>query len=176
MSNLKKILISAFIIFNFLIMARVHLPMNSKFFSALYRPVDPFLSFFSLYQTWTMFSPNPARTNSFITAEVLFDDNSKDTYVFPRASEMSIFEKYVNGERYRVITDAIRRDNNKFLWKDSAKFALRKLRSTNLHKIPLRVDLVRHWDIIPDMKTSFRPHLKPVKKYSSYKFYTHEVL
>ena len=176
MPNFKKILTSIFIVLNFLIMLRIHLPMNTKFFSSLYRPVDSFLSFFSLYQSWTMFSPNPARTNSFVTAKVLFDDNSIDTYVFPRASEMSISEKYVKGERYRVITDAIRRDENKFLWKDTAKFALRKLKKNNFNKIPVRVDLIRHWDIIPDMRSNFRPHLQPIKKYSSFKFYSYEVL
>lgn len=176
MFNLKKIMISIFILLNFLVMLRIHLPTNTKFFSSLYGPIDSYLSFFSFYQSWTMFSPNPARTNSFITAEVLFDDNTKDSYVFPRASEVSIVEKYVNGERYRVITDAIRRDKNKFLWQDAAKFALRKLKKNNFHKIPVRVDLVRHWDIIPDMRTNFRNHLQPVKKYSSFKFYTYEVL
>lgn len=176
MTKTKKGLISGFIVFNLLAMIRIHLPLDTKFFQALYRPIDSYLAFFSLYQSWTMFSPNPSRTNAFITAEVHFNDKSKETYVFPRASEMNLFEKYVNGERYRVLSEAIRNDDNSFLWKDSAKFALRKLRTSSYNKIPLKVELIRHWDVIPDMQASFRPHLARKAHYQSYKFYTYEVL
>lgn len=123
-----------------------------------------------------MFSPNPSRTNAYITAEVTFNDKSKDTYSFPKSSEMSVFEKYVSGERFRVIEEAIRNDENKFLWRDSAKFALRKLRENNYNKIPIKVDLVRHWEEIPDMKVEFRKHLTKTKNYQSQKFFTYEVL
>ena len=123
-----------------------------------------------------MFAPNPSRLNVHLTAEVEFDDGSRDTYYFPDSSKMGLGEKYTNGERYRVITEAIRRDANSLLWKDSSKFALRKLKDTNFHKIPLRVHLYRHWYEIPDMRREFRPHLSKAPKYSTYKFYTHEVM
>ena len=176
MTKTKKVLVSAFILFNFLTMIRVHLPLDTIFFQTLYRPIDSYLSFFSLYQSWTMFSPNPSRTNAFITAEIYFADKSKETYVFPKASEMNLYEKYVNGERFRVLSEKIRNDENSYLWKDSAKFALRKIRSTSFNKIPLKVELIRHWDIIPDMQENFRAHLSQKTNYQSYKFYTYEVL
>jgi hypothetical protein len=176
MSRTKKILISAFIVFNFLTMIRVHMPLQREFVSALYKPIDSYLSFFSLYQTWSMFSPNPARTNVHLTAEVEFDDGSTDTYNFPDASNMSLAEKYTSGERYRVVTEAIRKDANRFLWADASKFALRKLKDSNFNKIPMKVHLYRHWNIIPDMDKQFIPHLTKTKSYSKYKFYTHEVL
>lgn len=176
MSRTKKFLISAFIVFNFLTMIRVHMPLQKEFVTALYRPIDSYLSFFSLYQNWTMFSPNPARTNVHLTAEVEFDDGTTDTYVYPDSAKMSLAEKYTSGERYRVISEAIRKDVNSFLWPDAAKFALRKLKDTNFQKIPMKVHLYRHWNIIPDMDKQFIPHLTKVKTYSKYKFYTHEVL
>lgn len=175
MSRAKKILITSFILFNFLAMIRVHLSFDNNSVRDLYKPIDPYLSFFSLYQSWNMFSPDPARTQAYISAEVEFDDGSKDTYVFPRASEMGIIQKYVNGERYRVITENIRNDNNSFMWHDTAKFALRKLKEKNFHKVPMRVDLVRHWDEIPDAAQKFIPHLSKATSYKSYKFFTHEV-
>lgn len=175
MSGAKKILITGFILFNILGMMRVHLPFDNGLVRSLYRPVDPYLSFFSIYQSWNMFAPDPSRSQAYISAEVEFDDGSKDTYVFPRASEMGLIQKYVNGERYRVITDNIRNDNNGFMWQDTAKFALRKLRDRNFHKVPMRVDLVRHWDDIPDVTKEFRPHLSKVQTYKKYKFFTHEV-
>lgn len=176
MTKAKKILITGFIIFNILAMIRVHLPINSSFFQALYRPVDTYLSFFSLYQSWTMFSPEPSRTNAYLTAEVFFDDKSKETFVFPRSSEMSLFQKYVNGERFRVLSEAIRRDENSFLWRDAAKFALRKVGKTQFHKIPIKVELIRHWNTIPEMEKKFQKHKEHISEYQSHKFYTYEVL
>lgn len=175
MSKVSKILISSFIVFNFLIMMRVHLPLQSPFISSLYRPIDKYLSFFTLFQTWEMYAPNPSRLNAYLTAQVEFDDKSKDLYEFPRVDKMSIFEKYVYGERMRVITEAIRRDENSFLWKDAAKFAMRKVRDRNLSKIPIRIHLFRHWSITPDMKADFRPHLTKTTNYQKYKFFTYEV-
>jgi hypothetical protein len=176
MTRSKKILISCFIFLNLMVMIRIHLPMNKSFFQTLYKPLDPFLNFLSLYQSWTMFSPNPSRTNSYVTAEVLFDDGSKDTYSLPRNTDLSFADKYIFGERFRVISEAIRRDDGQFMWKDTAKFAMRQLREKNFNKIPLKVDLIRHWYITPDINQRFIPHLTRSKNYESYKFFTHEVL
>lgn len=176
MSRTKKILISGFILFNFLTMIRVHLPLEKEFFSSFYRPIDSYLSFFSIYQSWTMFSPNPSKTNAHLSAEIEFDDGSTDKYFYPDASKMNLLEKYIHGERFRVITEVIRRDENSFMWPDVAKFAMRKLKDHNFHKIPLKVHLYRHWDITPDMNKEFRPHLSKVKSYEKYKFFTYEVL
>lgn len=177
MSCAKKILISGFILFNFMAMLRVHIPMESRFFSFIYRPVDAYLSFFSIYQDWMMFAKNPSRINVYMTADVEFDDGTKDTYVFPRPTHMRLIDKYVSGERYRkILSEAIRRDDHRYMWPDTAKFALRKLREKNFHKVPLKVHLIRHWNETPDVKKAFIPHLSRSEKYESFKFYTHEVL
>jgi hypothetical protein len=157
-------------------MLRIHLPMNSRIISSLYKKIDPYLSFFTLYQSWNMYSPNPSRTNVYLTAKVEFDDGSKDIYEFPRVDRMNIIEKYAYGERMRVMTESIRVDKNQFLWRDASKFALRKLRENNYTKIPIRVDLYRHWNTSPHPKQTFRPHLSKAKNYEKYKFYTYEVL
>jgi hypothetical protein len=177
MSLPRKLFITLFIVFNFLIMFRVHLPLDSKYFSTLYRPIDSYLSFFSIYQDWFMFAPNPSKLNLYITAEVEFDDGSKDIYEFERNSMGSLSQKYISGERYRKFTsESLRKDKNSYLWKDAAKFALRKLKNKSFSKIPLKVHLTRHWDEIPNMEKEFRPHLSKSTNYQSFKFYTYEVL
>lgn len=176
MSKVSKIFISAFLLFNFLIMVRVHLPLNSKVFSTIYRPIDKYLSFFTLNQTWNMYSPNPSKTNVYLTARVEFDDGSFDAYEFPRVDRMTLLEKYTGGERFRVMTESIRVDKNKFLWKDASKFSLRKLREEHYAKIPLKVELYRHWNMTPPPGKTFRPHLSKSKNFESFKFYTYEVL
>lgn len=176
MNHFSKVLISLFIVFNFFIMCRIHMPLNSRIFKSFYKPIDEYLSFFTLFQSWNMYSPNPLRTNAFLTAEVEFDDGTVDVYEFPRADRMDISEKYTHGERLRVMMESIRVDKNKFLWKDAAKFALRKLKKDNFYKIPLKVHLYRHWSNVPDPQIDFRPHHFVTQNHNSYKFYTYEVL
>lgn len=177
MSKTKKLIISGFILFNFLTMIRVHVPLEHKFFSNAYKPIDAYLSFFSIYQDWLMFAPNPTRLNLYITADIEFEDGSKDTYFFPRPAQMNLFEKYVNGERYRkIVTEGIRNDSHKWMWPDTAKFALRKMRNKHYNKIPLKVHLSRHWSDTPDLNSEFRPHRAEIKDFKSFRFYTYEVI
>ena len=170
-------LISSFILLNVMGMIRTHLPLDEKFFRTIYKPIDSYLSFFSIYQDWVMFSPNPAKLDSYITAEVEFTDGSKEIYSLPRNSELSWVQRYMFGEKYRKIMDeAIRRNDHQYMWKDTAKFALRKLKDTHFHKIPLRVNLTRHWNITPEMNDQFIPHLQKKQHFEEFKFYTYEVI
>ncbi len=177
MSLVKKIFISGFIVFNFMIMARVHLPLDSKFFSTIYGPVDSYTRFFSSFQDWLMFAPNPSRTNYQISAEVEFVDGSRDTWFFPRAAELGIVGKYLYGERYRkFVSEGVRKDENSFMWKDTARFALRKIGEDNFDKIPKKVHLYRHWEDVPLLSQGMRTHGKRPDKLSKFRFFTHEVM
>ncbi len=177
MSRISKIFISVFIVFNFMCMARVHFPMDTKFFTTVYKPVDHYLRFFSIFQDWLMFAPNPNRTNVEISATIEFEDGTKDVYRFPRSYELGIIGKYMYGEKYRKFTsEGLSRDSNRFMWKDSAMFALRKMGESHYDKMPKTVHLYRHWEDIPLLSESFRTHGTGPETMQSYKFYTHEVL
>lgn len=177
MKRISKIFISAFLLINFLAKVRVHLPLDRTFFKTLYRPVDAYLSFFSIYQDWLMFAPNPTRMNASLSAEILFEDGSSDIYRFPRSAEMGIVDKYTHGEKYRkIITEAIRNDSHSWMWKDTAKFALRKMKEKSFSKIPLKVHLYRHWAETPPMTKKFIPHGESIPGEKKYKFYTYEVI
>ena len=153
------------------------MPLNEKFFSKVYRPVDTYLSFFSLYQDWMMFAPNPGKTNILLSASVEFDDGSKENYDFPNPQNMDMFEKYSSGEKFRkIISEGIRKDSNRFMWQDTAKFVLRKMKSEHFNKIPIKVELIRLWDDIPLMSKSFRNHRVVSNDYKRHAFYTYEVL
>lgn len=177
MSKLRKCLISCFIVLSLLSMLRVHLPLDTKFFSSVYRPIDSYLSFFSIYQDWMMFAPDPGRVNSNIDAQVEFDDGTTETYSFPRAAEMSLLDKYMRGEKFRkIISEGIRKDSHNFLWRDTAKYVLRELKEKNFNKIPLKVHLIRLWDDIPDYDKKFRLHSEVPKNFQQFRFYTYEVI
>lgn len=177
MGPISKIFISAFIIINFLSMLRVHLPLENKLFASIYRPVDRYLSFFSIYQDWLMFAPNPSRTNLFVTAIVEFSDGSTDTFGFDYHNDLPLMEKYTNGERYRkFLSEGVSKESNKWMWPDIAKFSLRKVSTRNIGKRPVRVRLSRHWDEIPPLRQEFRPHGEELSRYKKFSFYTYEVI
>lgn len=177
MYSFKKCLISAFIVLNILGMARMHLPMESKYISTLYAPIDNYLSFFSISQDWMMFAPDPSKEDHFITAKIEFEDGPSTAYEFEYRPEPNILHTYLRGERFRKITtEAIRKNENEFMWRDMAKFALRKVRDRNFSKLPAKVYLFRHWATTPDMQSSFVPHNYLKTNYSSHHFYTYEVM
>jgi hypothetical protein len=124
-----------------------------------------------------MFAPNPSRTNYELTGEVEFTDGTKEIYQFPKTSHLNLAEKYVYGERYRkLISEGIRKDDNRFMWTDTAKFVLRKVGEDHFNKIPKRVHLVRHWEDVPLLSQGFRKHGTHPDQMQSYRFFTHEVL
>jgi hypothetical protein len=177
MNKIKKIFISAFILLNLLAMVRVHLPLNGPFFSLIYRPVDSYLSFFSIYQDWMMFAPNPSKMNVKLSAHIEFEDGSIETYDFPDPSQMTFLEKYSGGEKFRkIISEAIRKDSHKFMWKDVAKHALRKIGQRSFGKLPSKVTLFRHWDEVPSIHSEFRPQASTSQDFQKFAFYTYEVI
>jgi hypothetical protein len=153
------------------------MPLDYSFFKAVYRPVDSYLSFFSLYQDWMMFAPNPGKTNVNLRAEIEFLDGSKATYHFPDSATMSFSEKYQNGEKFRkIISESICRQTHSFLWKDSARFALGEIRLQHQQKIPFKVDLIRAWEEIPSFSKNFRTHHQSSIKLNQEKIYSYEVI
>lgn len=177
MGYFRKTLISAFIVMNLMAMMRIHFPLDKKFYQFFYKPVDVYLTYFSIYQDWMMFAPDPMKTNFYVTAEVEFEDGTKDTFNFPRGTQMSLYQKYVNGEKWRKIaSEGFGLDKNSFMWKDVAKFALRKLRNNNYAKIPVKVYLKRHWNTIPNINKRLIPHSTITTNYQTYTFFTYEVI
>ena len=153
------------------------MPLKNTFVSKIYQPIDSYLSFFSNFQSWRMFAPEPSRLNLYLTAEVEFIDGTKDTYDFPRVRDMGLIDKIVTGERYdKIMTSSLYREDHDFLWDDTAKFVLRKLKGKSFHKIPVKVHLVKHWNLTPRLEKKFLPHLSSNSTYESFKFYTYEVL
>lgn len=158
-------------------MVRVHLPLNTPYIKALYSPVDSYLSFFSIYQDWMMFSPNPTRMDSYLSAEVSFTDGTKSTYQFPRTTDLNIVQKHMYGEKFRkLISESIRRNKNSFMWHDTARFAIRQTMINNeFEKMPLKVKLFRHWAEVKNVNKEFLPHSMKLADYKSYNFYSYGV-
>lgn len=161
MSNLKKISISFFIVVSFLWMSGITLPL-----------VHEALSLFALNER-VSFTGHPMKENLYLTAEVEFEDGTSDTLIFPRPSKLSLAEKYFYGEKFRLLQETLANKGNEDLWVDTAKYTLRKLKSSNFHKIPLRVHLFKNFKAIPHPEGSLA--LSNSTKYIKAKLFTYEV-
>ena len=178
MNLVKKSLITLFIVFNFLTMARIHLPLETPYFKLLYTPVDKYLSFFSIFQDWMMFSPNPSRIDTYLSATIQFEDGTKTNYEFPKTHRYEFIKNHSFGEKFRkLVSESIRKDDRAYMWEDTAKFALNQIvREQDFTKMPAKVSLYRHWDEVPDVYSQFRPQSAQASDYQKYNFYSYEVL
>lgn len=173
----KKIFINTFIIMNLMMMLRAQLDSSAPLINFIYTPVTFVQNYLSMWRGWSMFAPNPLRSNTYIDAVVEFKDRTKITWEFPRSSQENLIERYLWGERYRkYAVDGLRLDKNSHLWPDAARFVLKKIAKDHFRKLPNRVTLRRNWTNIEDWKDKFIPHKTQTKQQlKRFEFYTYEV-
>lgn len=175
MAKFKKLLVSLFIVMNFMMMIRAQLKDNSPVISFIYTPVTYIQNALSMWRGWSMFAPNPLRINGFLDAKIVYTDGSEMIWTFPRPQEGSLVQRYMYGERYRKYTmDGLRLDSKKFLWKDGARFVLRKTAKLHNGKRPEKVILRRRFKTIKNWNKKFVKHNMEIPKneYNTYEFYT----
>lgn len=159
-----------------MIFVRTHLDPKSSFVKKAYIPLNPIQSFFSQYQSWQMFAPNPSRINAFVSAEVVFDNNESEDYQFYRPGRDELLKRYLFGERFRkFFSEGVRLDKNSRLWPDIALFIKNDLEEKNKDKKVKKIILKRHWNTIPNWQEMFIPFTEPVPlAYENFSFYTKE--
>lgn len=159
-----------------MMMFRAQIDNKSVLFTFIYTPVTHIQNYFSMWRGWSMFAPNPLRSNNFVDAVVKFQDGSNIIYNFQ--DDDGLLQRYFFGERYRkYMTDALRLENKNFLWEDGAKFVLRKIAPIHFRKKPKTVTLRRRWQKIKDWNVEFIPHRTKLdkQKFYKYEYYTYKV-
>jgi hypothetical protein len=76
---------------------------NTKYLRS-WPPLGVYLFETGTWQYWDMFSPNPADTDVWMDAEVIYRDGSSKFYQYPRMYKLSLPHKYAQ-ERYRKFTE-----------------------------------------------------------------------
>lgn len=176
MKRVTRFLSNCFILLVFMMMLKPQLPLNTKFFSMIYRPINLIEGSIGTNQTWQMFSPNPAKLDSYVIGEVTYEDGSTASYDFNKPLGQNILEKYLFGEKYRkYVGEHLRTDQKVFMWEDGAMFAVRKLAAQNEGKKPVKVTLTRFWHETPDWRQHFLKHSQLKSAYNSYLYYTKEL-
>lgn len=178
MKRLKVIVISIFIIINFMMMIRAQIDDSAPITNFIYRPITFVQNYLSMWRGWNMFAPNPLRSNYYVDAKVSFADGSHYIWNFPNSSNISSFQKYLYAERFRKYSvDGLRLNSNSHLWPDAAKYVLRQMAKSHFRKVPLKVTLRRRWKDIPNWNDRFIKHKELSNvPFNTYEFYTHEVL
>lgn len=112
-----------------------------------FKPLSSYLFVSGFWQYWDMFAPNPASTDIWIDAEIVYRDGAKKHYQYPRMFLLSIPEKYPN-ERFRKFYERVNDPNYSYLW---PSFAMRiAYLNDNPANPPATVRLTRHWmDVAP---------------------------
>ena len=158
-------------------MSRSLFSFDSAVVRLVYSKIDPALSFFSFYQDWMMFAPNPTRINSEMYAIVEFSSGDIVKYYFDSPNKLNHIDKYLGGEKMRkYFQDTVSNNRNHFTYRDLSKYVLRQVADANIEKIPLRVKLVYSKNFIPSPYEEFRSSSKQNLKYIDEVLYIHEVI
>jgi len=94
------------------------------------------------WQYWDMFSPDPADTDLYLSAEVKFKDGTVVPFHYPRVYDLPIPEKYLK-ERYRKFFENVNQDSQAYGRPPVAqRIALESF--TDPANPPVEVKLIRH--------------------------------
>lgn len=135
-------------------------------------PVYDYLMFTGTWQYWDMFAPNPASTDFYGDAIVVYRNGSEKVWDYPRMEKLSIPLKYMN-ERYRKFYERVHKspeeaDSFCYLWPVYGQ-KVAEMMFSDIDNPPVNVKLRRNWiEIQPPGKPQWTG-------YRSYVFYTYEV-
>jgi hypothetical protein len=154
--RVKRIAISAFLLFHIVAIFCWCMPSNSLLIAEVNAAVSPYLLWSGLFQNWNMFAPEPLKLNCSVEAQITFRDGRTRTWRFPLMQDLGLAERYQK-ERYRKFTEYVRADSNSAMWPDAARFVARL--NNDPSNPPGAVLLVRYWSEIgpPQADGSYHP-------------------
>lgn len=169
-NRFHKIIISVFICFYFYAVG-LWLMAPSLIRDGMVQPIEPFILYTGLWQSYNIFSPDPRAVNLDLEALITFPDNSTLVWQYPRMERLGLFER-AQKERFRKYGyDHLNQDSESILWPDFARYVARRFDKPN-HR-PVLVKLVRHWCLIPSPKDGIHNLLPPHS--NRYTFLTYPV-
>ena len=142
------------------------IPYWNKKFIKSFPPLTVYLMTTGFWQYWDMFAPDPAQTDTWGDAEVVFQDGTTKHYQYPRMFLLPVHEKHVK-ERYRKFFERAGSDDYNYLW---SSFGFRiATQFDNPKNPPVRVKLFRHWRPVA------HPGQAQKQDYDSYMYYDYVV-
>ena len=108
-------------------------------------------------QNWSMFAPNPARADIYLSAQITYQDGSQRSWNFPRMHDLGYIRRYQE-ERFRKMIEFGHMQQYSQMWPQFARFAAE---SNNDHPVSnpvVHVDLILNTMYIPDPGTPLPPY------------------
>ena len=102
--GLKRPLISIFLAFHIVAITCWCIPIDIPGIEVVRKSVRPYFLWSGLFQSWDMFAPSPKSANTYVDAQVVYKDGTKEVFTLPRMEWLSLSEKFFK-ERYRKFTD-----------------------------------------------------------------------
>lgn len=144
---MKRIIISAFLLFHIVAITCWSIPMDSPLIAVFRHVIRPYFLWTGLFQSWDMFAPAPKFVNSYVDAVVSDRNGHTSLWKFPRMEQLSFTERYFE-ERYRKFVENLKEDKNVAFWPDAARRIARL--NSNAANPPEIIMLIRHWSgIVP---------------------------
>lgn len=139
------------------------MPGNTPIVQACLGPVRSYLVSTGMAQSWQMFSPNPDKTDVYLSANITYADGSVRAYTFPRMVSMGYVRRYQE-ERWRKYTEVATHSVQPTVWAALARYAAR-VNNTLPNNPPVSVELIRHSREVPPPGT-------PLPKYMAASIHT----
>jgi hypothetical protein len=139
---------------------------------ALREMLDPLIDALGLWQgQWELFAPDPDSINVRVVAVVEFEDGETAQWRSPEWQEMSVAAKFRHF-RMAEYVDGIRKDPNRGAWPALANWVARQVNHPQGRDSDrVRVELWRHWVVIPPPGSPLPPLSPPLPMREEYKFY-----
>ncbi|WII72370.1 hypothetical protein QJS83_00630 [Bdellovibrio sp. 22V] len=159
-----KTIISIFIAVHLSMVIIAGLPDRSLFGQRILKKLELYQVFLGLDQPWSMFAPNPSPTNSYIDAEITFNDSSTEKWTFPRSSRLDSWERFTSGERVRKFSqENLIPMQRPELWLDLSRFLEREINKIEAHgrgRTVASVQFYRHVNTVKPPTEQFIEHGK----------------
>lgn len=108
---------------------------------------DNYIHYLGLWQSWSMFAPDPLSLNMYLSATVTYRDGTQRGWSFPRMPELDLAGRYQQ-ERYRKFQEYARLEGYAFMWPGMARY-IAQTTDDQAGNPPVRVQLQRNWWVIP---------------------------
>ena len=125
-------------------------PSTSPAYQSLKEWIDPALDATGLWQeSWQLFAPSPKTINPTITATMRFADGSSYIWESPRWGELTPWQKF-GQVRHMKFYDRLRLNAYSSAWGPFIDYRVRQRPTVHFDKKVVRVELRRHWTVVPD--------------------------
>jgi hypothetical protein len=158
---LRNTLITAFFVWQIFAVTIWLMPSGSGPRRHLIPVVRNYMMETGCVQGWSMFAPNPTKTDVYIQVQVAYGDGARKSWIFARPSQQGYVQRY-QSERLRKMIDNIHTDENKRVWPYLARYAAIMSDRRTPGTYPMTVSLVRFSRLIsppPYRELPYSPEL-----------------